>query len=66
EVGGVLVDPKTHQPVYTGQQTDWEKLDERTLYNKRTGETRAVSIGGANAGQFRFTGSSVEAQALNG
>ncbi|RWH41202.1 MAG: hypothetical protein EOQ79_02200 [Mesorhizobium sp.] len=66
EVGGVLVDPKTHQPVHTGQQTDWEKLDERTLYNKRTGETRAVSIGGANAGQFRFTGSSVEAQALNG
>ncbi|RWE26637.1 MAG: hypothetical protein EOS41_05760 [Mesorhizobium sp.] len=66
EVGGVLVDPKTHQPVYTGQQTDWEKLDERTLYNKRTGETRAVSIGGANAGQFRFTGNSVEAQALNG
>ncbi|RUV83811.1 hypothetical protein EOA75_28980 [Mesorhizobium sp. M1A.F.Ca.IN.022.07.1.1] len=66
EVGGVLVDPKTHEPVYTGQQTDWEKLDERTLYNKRTGETRAVSIGGANAGQFRFTGNSVEAQALNG
>ncbi|TIO88309.1 MAG: hypothetical protein E5X92_29065, partial [Mesorhizobium sp.] len=25
-----------------------------------------MSIGGANAGQFRFTGSSVEAQALNG
>ncbi|WP_189350076.1 phage tail tip lysozyme [Mesorhizobium sp. M1E.F.Ca.ET.045.02.1.1] len=66
EVGGVLVDPNTHEPVYTGQQTDWEKLDERTLYNKRTGETRAVSIGGANAGQFRFTGNSVEAQALNG
>ncbi|RVD15560.1 phage tail tip lysozyme, partial [Mesorhizobium sp. M4B.F.Ca.ET.017.02.2.1] len=67
EVGGVLVDPKTHEPVYTGQQTDWEKLDERTLYNKRTGETRAVSIGnGPNAGQFRFTGNSVEAQALNG
>ncbi|TIV78439.1 MAG: hypothetical protein E5V64_27125 [Mesorhizobium sp.] len=66
EVGGVLVDPKTHEPVYSGQQTDWEKLDERTLYNKRTGETRAVSIGGANAGQFRFTGNSVEAQALNG
>lgn len=66
EVGGVLVDPKTHEPVYTGQQTDWEKLDERTLYNKRTGETRAVSIGGENAGQFRFTGNSVEAQALNG
>ncbi|TIW72751.1 MAG: hypothetical protein E5V58_13815 [Mesorhizobium sp.] len=67
EVGGVLVDPKTHEPVYSGQQTDWEKLDERTLYNKRTGETRAVSIGnGPNAGQFRFTGNSVEAQALNG
>ncbi|TIN05319.1 MAG: hypothetical protein E5Y51_32335, partial [Mesorhizobium sp.] len=25
-----------------------------------------MSIGGADAGQFRFTGSSVEAQALNG
>jgi hypothetical protein len=65
EVGGVLVDPKTHQPVYTGQQTDWEKLDERTLYNKRTGETKAIG-GGANSGQFRFSGNSVEAQALNG
>ncbi|MDX8438363.1 phage tail tip lysozyme [Mesorhizobium australafricanum] len=65
EVGGVLVDPKTHQAVYTGQQTDWEKLDERTLYNKRTGETKAIGSG-ANAGQFRFSGNSVEAQALNG
>jgi hypothetical protein len=65
EVGGVLVDPNTHQAVYTGQQTDWEKLDERTLYNKRTGETKAIG-GGANAGQFRFSGNSVEAQALNG
>ncbi|RWL45309.1 MAG: hypothetical protein EOR60_15315 [Mesorhizobium sp.] len=65
EVGGVLVDPNTHQPVYTGQQTDWEKLDDRTLYNKRTGETKAIG-GGANAGQFRFSGNSVEAQALNG
>jgi hypothetical protein len=66
EVGGVLVDPKTHQAVYTGQQTDWEKLDDRTLYNKRTGETKPIGGGGANAGQFRFSGNSVEAQALNG
>jgi|GEM_PF-6114305 len=65
EVGGSLVDPKTHQAVYTSQQTDWEKLDDRTLYNKRTGETKAIG-GGANAGQFRFSGNSVEAQALNG
>lgn len=65
EVGGSLVDPNTHQAVYTGQQTDWEKLDDNTLYNKRTGESKAIG-GGPNAGQFRFKGNSVEAQALNG
>lgn len=65
EVGGSLVDPKTHQAVYTGQQTDWEKLDDNTLYNKRTGESKAIGRG-PNAGQFRFKGSSVEAQSLNG
>ncbi|MBZ9926777.1 phage tail tip lysozyme [Mesorhizobium sp. BR1-1-4] len=66
EVGGSLVDPDTHQAVYTGQQTDWEKLDDGTLYNKRTGQTKAVTAGGSNAGQFRFKGNSVEAQSLNG
>ncbi|BCG88518.1 hypothetical protein MesoLj113c_46280 [Mesorhizobium sp. 113-3-9] len=66
EVGGTLVDPNTHQPVYTGPQTDWEKLDDGTLYNKRTGETKAVTSGDSNAGKFRFKGNSVEAQSLNG
>ncbi|TGT34983.1 phage tail tip lysozyme [Mesorhizobium sp. M8A.F.Ca.ET.165.01.1.1] len=66
EVGGSLVDPNTHQAVYTGQQTDWEKLDDNTLYNKRTGESKAIGGGGPNAGQFRFKGNSVEAQSLNG
>ncbi|WP_181180372.1 hypothetical protein [Mesorhizobium sp. B1-1-7] len=65
EVGGSLVDPKTHQAVYTGQQTDWEKLDDNTLYNKRTGESKAIG-GGQDASKFRFKGSSVEAQSLNG
>ncbi|RVA27097.1 hypothetical protein EN930_16025, partial [Mesorhizobium sp. M7A.F.Ca.CA.004.11.2.1] len=65
EVGGSLVDPKTHQAVYTGQQTDWEKLDDGTLYNKRTGETKAVaaSPGGGQANMFK--GNAVDAQALN-
>ncbi|TGS47526.1 hypothetical protein EN824_07410 [Mesorhizobium sp. M8A.F.Ca.ET.181.01.1.1] len=66
EVGGSLVDPKTHQAVYTGQQTDWEKLDDNTLYNKRTGESKAIGGGGPDAGKFRFKGNSVEAQSLNG
>lgn len=63
EVGGSLVDPKTHQAVYTGQQTDWEKLDDGTLYNKRTGETKAVAA--APGGGKMFSGNSVDAQALN-
>ncbi|RVD48063.1 hypothetical protein EN746_25045, partial [Mesorhizobium sp. M8A.F.Ca.ET.023.02.2.1] len=52
--------------VYTGQQTDWEKLDDNTLYNKRTGESKAIGGGGPDAGKFRFKGNSVEAQSLNG
>ncbi|RWK79630.1 MAG: hypothetical protein EOR51_12015 [Mesorhizobium sp.] len=63
EVGGSLVDPNTHQAVYTGQQTDWEKLDDGTLYNKRTGETKAVAS--ASGGGKMFNGNSVDAQALN-
>lgn len=63
EVGGSLVDPNTHQAVYTGQQTDWEKLDDGTLYNKRTGETKVVAT--APGGGKMFNGNSVDAQALN-
>ena len=47
-------------------QTQWQKLDDDTLFNPETGETR--SAGGAAGGNqpFRFSGSSVEAQSLNG
>ncbi|CAN7597888.1 hypothetical protein LJR234_004616 [Mesorhizobium amorphae] len=64
EVGGSLVDPNTHEAVYTGQQTDWEKLDDGTLYNKRTGETKTVGAGGGADDKF-FKGNGVDAQALN-
>ncbi|WP_050596538.1 phage tail tip lysozyme [Mesorhizobium ciceri] len=65
EVGGSLVDPKTHQAVYTGQQTDWEKLDDGTLYNKRTGATKAVSASTGGGQGNMFKGNAVDAQALN-
>ncbi|MER8464164.1 phage tail tip lysozyme [Mesorhizobium sp. M1396] len=65
EVGGSLVDPKTHQAVYTGQQTDWEKLDDGTLYNKRTGETKAVAASPGGGQGNMFKGNAVDAQALN-
>ena len=41
---------------------DWQKLDDDTLYNKR-GELKEL---GKPGGGFKFGGSSVEAQALNG
>lgn len=65
EVGGSLVDPNTHQAVYTGQQTDWEKLDDGTLYNKRTGETKAVAAAPGGGEGNMFKGNAVDAQALN-
>jgi hypothetical protein len=65
EVGGSLVDPKTHQAVYSGQQTDWEKLDDGTLYNKRTGETKAVTASPGGGQGNMFKGNAVDAQALN-
>ncbi|MER8745868.1 hypothetical protein NKH54_22700 [Mesorhizobium sp. M1004] len=65
EVGGSLVDPKTHQAVYTGQQTDWEKLEDGTLYNKRTGETKAVAAAPGGGEGNMFKGNAVDAQALN-
>jgi hypothetical protein len=45
---------------------DWAKLDDFTLFNARTGETRSVGQRPGADGSFRFNGNSVEAQALNG
>lgn len=44
---------------------NWQKLDDNTLFNPDTGETKAVGTAPGNGG-FRFGGNSVEAQALNG
>lgn len=43
----------------------WQKLDDGTLFNPETGETKDVA-GGATQGKFRFKGKSPEAEALNG
>jgi hypothetical protein len=54
--------------IYRGQgkpTQDWSKLDDNTLFNQRTGEMKPLRQGSGN-GQFRFSGNSVEAQALNG
>lgn len=45
-------------------QKQWQKLDDDTLFDPATGETK--SIGRTGAGAFRFQGNSVEAQSLNG
>lgn len=45
-------------------QKQWQKLDDNTLFDPATGETK--SIGKTNTGGFRFEGNSVEAQSLNG
>lgn len=45
---------------------DWEKLDDGTLYNRRTGETKAAQAAAAAGKGFRFSGNAVDAQALNG
>lgn len=44
---------------------NWQKLDDNTLFNPDTGETKAVGTAPGNGG-FRFGGNSVEAQSLNG
>jgi hypothetical protein len=44
--------------------SDWSKLDDDTLFHQRTGETR--ELGKPGSGDFRFEGTSVEAQSLNG
>jgi flagellum-specific peptidoglycan hydrolase FlgJ len=46
-------------------EADWSKLDDNSLFNQRTGETKDIVAPGGT-GEFRFEGSSVEAQSLNG
>jgi hypothetical protein len=46
-------------------EADWSKLDDNSLFNQRTGETKDIVAPGGT-GAFRFEGTSVEAQALNG
>ncbi|CAN7625593.1 phage tail tip lysozyme [Aminobacter sp. LjRoot7] len=45
-------------------QKQWQKLDDGTLFDPATGETKHV--GKSTGGPFRFEGNSVEAQSLNG
>jgi hypothetical protein len=48
-------------------QTQWQRLDDDTLFNPATGESRDLAAAGAaGAGGFRYGGKSVEAQSLNG
>lgn len=47
-------------------QKQWQKLDDGTLFNPETAETKRVGGNPDGTAQFRFGGSSVEAQALNG
>ena len=46
--------------------TKWEKLDGTIVYNPATGETKDLSAGPGGEKPFRFGGTSVEAQSLNG
>lgn len=46
-----------------GQPRSWSKLDDNTLYDATTGETKSVRDAGETP---MFSGTSVEAQALNG
>ncbi|OQP87577.1 hypothetical protein BTR14_03130 [Rhizobium rhizosphaerae] len=48
------------------KEKNWQKLDEGTLFDPETGETKSVGRQGAPAGGFRYAGNSVEAQSLNG
>jgi hypothetical protein len=47
-------------------QKNWQKLDDTHLFDPASGEIKEVSGGGARPGGFRFKGTSVEAQSLNG
>ena len=63
EVGGRLVGPDG-KVVYEGPGK-WQKLDDGSLFNESTGEFRMAPKPEGQSG-FRFKGSSVEAQSLNG
>ncbi|TPM33738.1 hypothetical protein FJ955_03080 [Mesorhizobium sp. B2-2-2] len=56
---------KARKDVETPQK-QWQKLDDNTLFDPASGETRSVAPTGPGAGKFRFKGNSVEAQGLNG
>lgn len=46
--------------------SEWVRLDDNTILNKNTGETKDAAPSSGQPGAFRFGGNSVEAQALNG
>lgn len=64
EVNGRLVGPDGKVVADFGNG-DWDKLENGSLFNKKTGEVRSAQSAGGPAG-FRFNGNSVEAQSLNG
>ncbi len=63
EVGGRLIGPDG-KVIYEAPGK-WQKLDDGSLFNESTGEFRMAPKPEGQSG-FRFKGSSVEAQALNG
>lgn len=68
-INGRLVDAQTGQEIANFPDSQkpiekWQKLDDNTLYDPATGETK--NIGGEAGGVDLFKGSSVEAQSLNG
>lgn len=64
EVNGRLIGPDGKVVADFGNG-DWDKLENGSLFNKKTGEVRSAQAAGGTAG-FRFNGNSVEAQSLNG
>lgn len=63
EVGGRLIGPDG-KVIYEAPGK-WQKLDDGSLFNEATGEFRTAPKPEGQSG-FRFKGSSVEAQSLNG
>ncbi len=63
EVGGRLIGPDG-KVIYEAPGK-WQKLDDGSLFNESTGEFKVAPKPEGQSG-FRFKGSSVEAQALNG
>ena len=64
EVGGRLIGPDG-KVVYEAPGK-WQKLDDGSLFNESTGEFRMAPKPEGQENAFRFKGTSVEAQALNG